>query len=120
MNLCSPEIILCKGVNIEHDSWTIGVLTYFLFSGMYPFEDDSRVLNKKSSNFGNSGSNSVDENKYMYETLANSILHKDLAFPGSVWEFYSSSLVSFIKACLVKNSSERMKPLDLLNHIWFN
>ena len=43
-NFVSPEYIESTRAHINNDVWAIGVLTFYLLTGEYPFEDKSEYL----------------------------------------------------------------------------
>eukprot|EP00298_Acanthocystis_sp_HF-20_P010681 c18988_g1_i1.p1 GENE.c18988_g1_i1~~c18988_g1_i1.p1 ORF type:complete len:160 (+),score=44.30 c18988_g1_i1:102-581(+) len=91
----APEILKKKGYGREVDMWAVGVITYFLLCGEFPFFDDNRdVMFKK-------------------------ILMGHYSFPENTNEFHlSDTAKDFIRRILVTNPSTRMTASQALKHEW--
>ncbi|KAK8843147.1 hypothetical protein M9Y10_025343 [Tritrichomonas musculus] len=91
-NYMSPELLEKenKGHGFEVDIWTIGVSTFLLLTGQYPF-----------SGF---------EDDFIYEKVKNC----DYCFPPNIP--LSEEAKSFIQSIFVIDSKQRPKVIDLLKH----
>lgn len=92
---CAPELLNFDRISPGTDTWTIGVLTYILLSGISPFydEDEKKVVS------------SVQTVKWEFvDEMAN----------------VTSEAKLFIKAMLVKIPENRMKASEALNHKWLS
>lgn len=87
---------LSRDYSKKSDIWSLGVMTYLLLSNSFPFYDD-------------------DMYKLWYE-----ILHKEPDFSNPKWEQISEPAKDFIKACLQKQTSDRMSASECLKHPWLN
>jgi len=91
----APEVL--KGdYDYKCDIWSIGIITYFLLSGILPyFDNDIKNLFKKIIK---------EEVNYNINELFN----------------VSNDAIDFIKRCLIKNPNKRLNANELLKHNWFN
>ncbi|KAI9336755.1 kinase-like domain-containing protein [Obelidium mucronatum] len=95
----APEILRRQGHGKPVDMWAIGVMTYFLLCGYFPF--DIVVT-------GSQFSNGMDR-----------VLRADFAFePTEYWRDISLDARDFISRLLRLNPDERMTAADALNHPW--
>jgi len=88
----APEILECKPYERAVDMWSMGVLTYVLLTGCFPFWNDQPQL--------------------LYE-LVSSVTY--------VWDeklVISADAKDFVGKLLVKNPAARMTARDALNHPW--
>ena len=91
----APEIISTKSFCKKVDIWSLGIMTYYIVSKTFPFDDaDKNLLLKK-------------------------IITENLVFDPQIWESKSDSFKDFIKLCLVKNPENRMNIQQVLAHPWF-
>ncbi|KAI8610308.1 kinase-like domain-containing protein [Chytriomyces sp. MP71] len=96
----APEILRRQGHGKPVDMWAIGVMTYFLLCGYFPFA----VGASAGADF-NAG---VDR-----------VLRADFAFePAEYWLDISSDAKDFISRLIRLNPDERMTAKDALNHSW--
>ncbi len=91
LNFIAPEIIENSSVDKSSDMWSIGILTYKLLEGKYPFK-----LNKMTVKL---------DDRY---DLTTKKLKETTSFAKD-----------FIKKLLEKNSKCRLNAFDALNHKWF-
>jgi len=82
------------------DVWSVGVMTYFLVSGDFPFRD-SRPLHVQ---------------RLVY--VMKSVLEDPLRMEGDPWDNVSSTAKDFIRRCLDRDISNRMTINDALTHPW--
>ena len=92
----SPEIINSISYDEKCDIWSVGIISYYLLSGNYPFTGQ----NKKE--------------------LYRNILEWDVIYDESIWEGYTLSSIDFISSCLNKDPEKRLSASELLNHRWFS
>lgn len=90
----APEILNSEKYGSKCDIWSLGVVTYSLLCGKYPFEGSDR--------------------NELYEKIKEG----KVEFEGLEWAAISSSAKSFIKDCLVVNQFSRKSADELLNHDW--
>ena len=85
-----------KQFKLESDMWSVGVIIYFLVSGIHPF----RAENK--------------------EELFVKIQSCDYEFmPNSIWQDISDDCQNLIEGLLEPNVSQRLSPDMALKHAWF-
>eukprot|EP01114_Cavostelium_apophysatum_P019706 TRINITY_DN6420_c0_g1_i1.p1 TRINITY_DN6420_c0_g1~~TRINITY_DN6420_c0_g1_i1.p1 ORF type:complete len:317 (-),score=37.23 TRINITY_DN6420_c0_g1_i1:62-1012(-) len=91
----APEII--RGDNFYNkavDMWSIGVITYVLLAGYFPFYDkDPDLLGRK-------------------------IMAAEYTFPEKSWSKISESAKEFIKSCLVVDPHQRLTAEEAIRHPW--
>ncbi len=97
LSFVAPEVLVRTPYNKEVDIWSIGVILFYMLSGILPFDDVSD-----------------DE-----ELIAKMIVFNDCEFENNIWKKRSNDVVDLIKKCLVKNPQKRIKIDDFLNHQWF-
>eukprot|EP01035_Chromulina_nebulosa_P018278 gene18278-23955_t len=95
----SPEVLQRKfsvagrgTYSFEADMWSIGILTFVLLSGSYPFND---------------------------ETLYDQIEKASFDYNNVLWLDISNNAKDFINRLIVINPSNRLTAKQALNHIWF-
>jgi serine/threonine protein kinase len=96
LNYSSPEMLSNKHLTYKHDVWSLGVLSFYLLAGEFPFEANSDV-----------------------ETIEHII--KD----EPKWELLekrevSKKIIKIIKKMLKKNDTERISIDKLIKHSIFN
>ncbi|OMO70241.1 hypothetical protein COLO4_28677 [Corchorus olitorius] len=89
----APEVIH-GSYSLEVDSWSIGVITYLLLSGRWPFWGRTRSEKLQS------------------------VQESDLKFDDLPWSSISPEAKDFIKRLLNKNTEERMTAAEALSHRW--
>lgn len=89
----APEVIKSNGYGFECDMWSVGVLAYFLLSGVLPF--NSSVPFK----------------------LYQSILNAEYEF-GPEFEDVSEEAKDFISKCIRVKPNERLTAKNALRHPW--
>ncbi|KAA3675516.1 serine/threonine kinase 17 [Paragonimus westermani] len=90
----APEIINYDPVSFATDMWSVGVLTYFLLTGVSPF-----LASEKE------------------KTMQN-ITHGTIEFPSDLFEHRSSASVDFLRGLLVRKPGQRMTADQCLKHEW--
>nr|XP_055043176.1 myosin light chain kinase family member 4 isoform X2 [Misgurnus anguillicaudatus] len=92
----APEVINYEFVSFPTDTWSLGVITYMLLSGLSPFlgEDDNETLNN--------------------------ILACQWSFEDAEFEDISEEAKDFITRLLVKSKSWRMSASQSLKHPWLS
>ena len=93
----APEVLIRKPYNKQIDIWSMGVILYYMLTGILPFDDDSDVE----------------------EVIAKKIVFKQAKFPSEYFSKRSEDVVDLIKRCLIKEPDQRIKIKDFLNHKWF-
>ena len=97
LSLVAPDFWVRTPYNKEVDIWSIGVILFYMLSGILPFDD-------------------ISDNE---ELIAKMIVFNDCEFENNIWKKRSNDVVDLIKKCLVKNPQKRIKIDDFLNHKWF-
>ncbi|CAI2725631.1 unnamed protein product [Schistosoma spindalis] len=90
----APEIINYDPITFATDMWSVGVLTYYLLTGISPF---------------------LGEDKYI--TMQN-ITHGTITYPDSLFDNRSSDSIDFIQRLLQRSPTQRMSAKECLNHPW--
>ncbi|CAH8489506.1 unnamed protein product [Schistosoma curassoni] len=90
----APEIINYDPITFATDMWSVGVLTYYLLTGISPF---------------------LGEDKYI--TMQN-ITHNTITYPDSLFNNRSPDSIDFIQRLLQRSPTQRMSAKECLNHPW--
>lgn len=93
-NYVAPEILQCQPYGKAVDIWAIGVITFLLLSGNYPFDDHNQIK------------------------LFTKIKKGKYDFHDEHWDEVSEEAKSFIRACLDINPETRLKAEDAYSHPW--
>lgn len=96
MSVESLSSVYCR----KSDVWQVGVMTYYLLSQMFPFQDKSNPLKPSVYN------------------IWHSILKDDVNFQKPVWNLYSDEARDFISRLLEKDVDKRSTVLEALYHPW--
>lgn len=72
IHYCSPEVLSHEPHGFSSDIWSIGVISYFMLSGILPFHAEKD-----------------------YDT-AQKIIHSDLEFPEELWKYHSRESKLFV------------------------
>ena len=97
LSFVAPEVLVRTPYNREVDIWSLGIILYYMLTGILPFDDDS-------------------DNE---EIIAKMIVFNECKFPKNYWEKRSDDVIDLIKRCLEKSTEKRIKIEDYLNHKWF-
>lgn len=92
LKFTAPEIILGAKYNKQVDNWSLGIIMYLLYAGVFPFED-------------------ISEEK----TVAR-IAYQELEFKEEIWEKASKDFKQLIAGCLEKDPHKRCTILKILKH----
>jgi calcium/calmodulin-dependent protein kinase I len=90
----APEVLLCRPYDQAVDLWSIGVTTYIVLSGNFPFYGKEE------------------------RDLFDKILRVDYSFSGSEWDDVSEEAKDFISKLLVLDPKKRLTTEQCLNHPW--
>ncbi|WVQ84460.1 hypothetical protein IAT38_006612 [Cryptococcus sp. DSM 104549] len=91
----APEIFKKAGHGKPVDIWAIGVITYFLLCGYTPFDRDSQYEEMQA----------ICSGDYKFE-------------PVEYWAGVSETALSFVRACLTVDPTNRPAAGQLLEHEW--
>jgi serine/threonine protein kinase len=92
----APEIILKKAYNKQIDIWSIGVILYYVFGQIFPFDDE----------------NNIEEN------IVKKIVYKDVTFDTEEINKRSNDLKRLIEKCLEKDPEKRITIDKLIEDDW--
>eukprot|EP00794_Sanderia_malayensis_P002975 gene2975-3429_t len=90
----APEVLAYEPIELSADLWSIGVVTYVLLSGISPFAGDD-----------------------VMQTYSN-IANVDFDFDAEEFDDISEEAKDFIECLLIKDSKERLKIQECLEHPW--
>ncbi|KAK4472513.1 hypothetical protein MN116_002682 [Schistosoma mekongi] len=90
----APEIINYDPITFATDMWSVGVLTYYLLTGVSPFLSDDK-----------------------YITMQN-ITHGTITYPDTLFKHRSSNSIDFIQRLLQRSPTQRMSAKECLSHPW--
>ncbi|KAJ3130600.1 hypothetical protein HK100_007895 [Physocladia obscura] len=91
----APEIFLHKGYGKPVDMWAIGVMTYFLLCGFFPFALEGGIVDEK-------------------------VLRAEFYFEEPYWLDISSEAKDFISKLLYLNPHDRMTAVEAIKHPWMS
>ncbi|BHF63605.1 positive regulation of fibroblast apoptotic process [Sparganum proliferum] len=90
----APEVISYDPVSFATDMWSVGVLAYFLLTGVSPFLADSKAL-----------------------TLSN-ITQMKIDYPDHLFAHTSPEAVHFIQALIKRRPRDRLSAAQCRQHVW--
>jgi len=90
----APEVLLAIPYDKSVDMWAVGVITYVMLTGCFPFFEEGKN----------------------YKALYQKIINVDYSFPDDV--DMSEEVKSFIKNLLVRDPTKRPTPEQCRNHPW--
>ena len=93
----APEVYTNKPYDFKVDVWSIGVILYYLLSGILPFDDEN--LND--------------------ELIGKKIVFSNHEFAKEFFEGRSRMVINLIEKCLEKNPEKRIDINEFLNDDWF-
>ena len=93
----APEVYTNKPYDFKVDVWSIGVILYYLLSGILPFDDEN--LND--------------------ELIGKKIVFSNHEFAKEFFEGRSRMVINLIEKCLEKNPQKRIDINEFLNDDWF-
>ena len=93
----APEVYTNKPYDFKVDVWSIGVILYYLLSGILPFDDEN--LND--------------------ELIGKKIVFSNHEFAKEFFEGRSRMVINLIEKCLEKNPLKRIDINEFLNDDWF-
>ena len=95
LSFVAPEVLLRTPYNKEVDIWSMGVILFYMLTGLLPFRG------KKE------------------QEVAERIVYEDLEFEEEQWEIRSQSAQDLIKCCLERSVEKRITIDNFINHPWF-
>ncbi|CAH8455296.1 unnamed protein product [Heterobilharzia americana] len=90
----APEIINYDPITFATDMWSVGVLTYYLLTGISPFLGEDKLI-----------------------TMQN-ITHVEIEYPDSLFKSRSVNSIDFIQRLLQRSPKRRMSARECLSHPW--
>jgi serine/threonine protein kinase len=93
----APEVYTNKPYDFKVDVWSIGIILYYLLSGILPFDDEN--LND--------------------ELIGKKIVFSHHEFAKEFFEGRSRMVINLIEKCLEKNPEKRIDINEFLNDDWF-
>ncbi|CDS39697.1 serine:threonine protein kinase 17A [Echinococcus multilocularis] len=90
----APEVISYDPVSFATDMWSVGVLAYFLLTGVSPFLAESKAL-----------------------TLSN-ITQMKIDYPSHLFEVVSPLALDFIRSLIKRNPKARLSASQCCQHEW--
>lgn len=94
IDFMAPEVLMNEQYDENCDMWSLGVIAYFLLTGVPPFYHDKEVMIKSK------------------------ILTTDYNFNAPIWETISPECKDWIENLLVR-AEQRMNVKQTLQHKWF-
>mmetsp|Transcript_47888 Transcript_47888/g.124314 ORF Transcript_47888/g.124314 Transcript_47888/m.124314 type:complete len:876 (+) Transcript_47888:485-3112(+) len=109
----APEVVLSSGIircngrgpngfSTEVDMWSLGIITYVMLSGMFPFYADNIRASKS------------DQDKQVLRK----IVAGRYSFPVNYWGEVSQGAKDLISHLLVRNPAQRLTATQVLHHPW--
>jgi len=96
LSFVAPEVLIRQPYNKQIDIWSIGVILYYMLSGILPFDDES-------------------DNE---EIIAKRTVFVELVFPPKKFKGRSREVLDFITKCLIKDPAKRISIEQILEHDW--
>lgn len=102
----TPHLMAPEALNHIYDTksdiWSLGVMTYELISGTFPFNDPNNRYNPSLT------------------LVWKSIFKDNPTFKETAWENVTDVCQDFIKQCLMKDFNNRPSTLECLSHPWLS
>ena len=92
----APEVFLHKPYNHKVDIWSIGIILYYLLSGLLPFDDE----------------------KLDQDIIGKKVVFSNHEYPKDVFGNISNSCLRLIDKCLEKNPDKRISINEFLKNEW--
>ena len=96
LSFVAPEVLIRQPYNKQIDIWSMGIILFYMLSGLLPFDDEND-----------------DE-----EAIAKKTVFSELEFPDDPFNNYSSEVKDLIRRCLIKDPLQRLTVDDFLTHKW--
>jgi hypothetical protein len=96
LSFVAPEVLIRQPYNKQIDIWSIGVILYYMLSGLLPFDDD-------------------EDNE---EVIAKKTVFTELEFPDKYFKSRSEEVKDLITKCLIKDPNTRYTVENFLSHSW--
>ena len=89
----APEFLLKKPVNKKIDLWSLGIISYFLLSGILPFE-----YNSDDDDNNNNNNNNNDNNNDISDDIEKRLINDEVLFPEKYWKNISYNAKDFVES----------------------
>jgi hypothetical protein len=96
LSFVAPEVLIRQPYNKQIDIWSIGVILYYMLSGLLPFDDE-------------------EDNE---EVIAKKTVFTELEFPDKNFKSRSEEVKDLITKCLIKDPNTRYTVENFLSHGW--
>jgi hypothetical protein len=96
LSFVAPEVLIRQPYNKQIDIWSMGVILFYMLSGLLPFDDE-------------------DDNE---EIIAKRVVFMELEFPDKAFKTKSAEVKDLISKCLIKDPNKRIKVEEFLSHPW--
>jgi hypothetical protein len=96
LSFVAPEVLIRQPYNNKIDIWSIGIILYYMLTGILPFDDE-------------------EDNE---EIIAKKTVFVELEFPTKYFKDKSWEVKDLITKCLIKDPEARYSVENFLNHVW--
>jgi serine/threonine protein kinase len=96
LSFVAPEVLIRQPYSIQIDIWSIGVILYYMLSGILPFDDES-------------------DNE---EIIAKMTVFNEIQFPSKHFKNRSPQVQDLISKSLIKDPLKRISIEEFLRHEW--
>jgi hypothetical protein len=97
LSFVAPEVLIRQPYNTQIDIWSMGVILYYMLSGLLPFDDES-------------------DNE---EIIAKRTVFVELQFPPKNFSERSKEVLDLITKCLIKDPTKRITIDEFIQHDLF-
>ena len=97
LSFVAPEVLTRQPYGKGIDVWSIGVMLYYMVSGLLPFDDEEDSE----------------------EVIAKKIVFQELKFPSKYFKSRSKDLIDLLKKLLTKDQEKRVTIEQVIKHPWF-